>query len=135
MNFDPPPNPLNLNSYLFGEERRFVTGDFREYLIRKRFNFIATLNSFPDISDLYFATDENWIEALRNLETITNREWIAPTQLTIVCFRELRVAAELLLFLLHYAGIHAPENRNGGFHARANNLARTRDGESLVFPR
>jgi hypothetical protein len=96
MTVDPTPNRIDLNDYLFDEEKRFVVGDFREYLVRKRFNFIATLNSFPDISDLYFAADENWIEAIRGLQTVTKGEWIAPTQLTIFCFRELRIAAELL---------------------------------------
>ncbi len=96
MSADTPPNRIDLNAYLFDEEKRFVVGDFREYLVRKRFNFIATLNSFADISDLYFAVDENWIETIRGLQTVTKGEWIAPTQLTIFCFRELRIAAELL---------------------------------------
>lgn len=81
---------------LFPGEARFVTGDYRNYLQIKRHNFIATLNKYPEICELYFQADENWIQALHSLEHARKEEWIVPKQLTIFCFRELRLAAELL---------------------------------------
>ena len=48
------------------------------------------MNSFPDISYLYFQADENWIKAIHSLEHLSNGDWIVPTQLTIFCFRELQ---------------------------------------------
>lgn len=87
----------DLTKYLFEEEANFVTGDFREYFLTKRFNLIATVNAFSDISELYFRTDQNWVEAMRGLAFVTDGNRVVPTQLTIFCFREIRMAAELLL--------------------------------------
>jgi hypothetical protein len=97
MNDDATVNRPDLSQYLLPEEKQFVTGNFRGYFLTKRYNFIATVNSFPDISHLYFEADENWIKAIEGLEHVSNGDWIVPTQLTIFCFRELRLAAELLL--------------------------------------
>lgn len=90
-------NLPDLTKYLFLEERQIVTGNFQGYFLTKRYNFIATINSWPDISHLYFEADENWFRAITCLEHIYYEEWIVPIQLTIFCFRELRLAAELLL--------------------------------------
>jgi hypothetical protein len=90
-------SPTDLNNLLFQEEKRFVTGDFREYFLKKRHNFIATANVFNDLSDLYFQTDQNWINALTILGDSSKDDWAIPIMLTNFCFRELRLSAELLL--------------------------------------
>ncbi len=41
--------------------------------------------------------DQEWVEAIADLAQIHNPDWIVPVQLTIFCFRELRLAAEMLL--------------------------------------
>lgn len=87
----------DLTKYLFEEEAPFMTGDFRTYFLSKRFNLLATLNTFPDISELYFRTDQNWVKALRGLSFVKDGNRVVPTQLTMFCFREIRMAAELLL--------------------------------------
>ncbi len=96
MNASPSQDSIDTTKLLFPMEARFVTGNYRSYLQAKRYNFIATLNNCPKISELYFQADENWIQALQVLEHVSTGEWIVPTQLTIFCFRELRLAAELL---------------------------------------
>ncbi|MGH9616216.1 MAG: hypothetical protein ACRD28_05680 [Acidobacteriaceae bacterium] len=91
-------NP-DLDRFLFAEEKRFITGGFREYFLRKRYNFIATINNFPDISGLYSRVDQNWLEALSVFDSIQDGSWFVPAQLTNFCFREIRLAAELLFSL------------------------------------
>ena len=82
--------------FLFPEEG-ILRGDFKHYFLTKRFNFIATLNNHRDLSDLFLHIDQDWLEAITDLSQIHNPEWIVPGQLTIFCFRELRLAAEMLL--------------------------------------
>jgi hypothetical protein len=82
--------------FLFPEET-ILRGDFKHYFLTKRFNFIATLNNHRDLSDLFLHIDQDWLEAITDLSQISNNDWIVPVQLTIFCFRELRLAAEMLL--------------------------------------
>jgi len=82
--------------FLFPEEA-ILRGDFKHYFLTKRFNFIATLNNHRDLSDLFLHIDQDWLEAITDLSQIHNPGWIVPVQLTIFCFRELRLAAEMLL--------------------------------------
>jgi hypothetical protein len=96
MTEDIPFTGTNLDRFLFREEEKIVVGNFRGYFLTKRYNFVATINNHPEISVLYFRLDQSWIEALERLEYLQNHDWIVPTQLTIFCFRELRLAAELL---------------------------------------
>jgi hypothetical protein len=94
---DPRFMSSGANGYLFSEEEQSLSGDFRCYFLTKRFNFIATLKNFPDLCGLYFRLDENWIQAMGVFARLENHDWIVPSQLTVFCFRELRLAAELLL--------------------------------------
>ena len=82
--------------FLFSEEG-ILRGDFKHYFLTKRFNFIAMLNNYRDLSDLFLHIDQDWLEVITDLSQIHNPEWIVPVQLTIFCFRELRLAAEMLL--------------------------------------
>jgi len=93
---DVPIDATNLERFLFPEEKQSVIGDFRGYFLTKRLNFITTLNNYPDISSLYFQVDQNWLDAIRALVKLQNKDWIVPIQLMIFCFREMRLAAELL---------------------------------------
>lgn len=86
----------NIERFLFPEEQQIIVGNFREYFLTKRYNFVATINNYRDLSDLYFQVDKNWLDAISALGDIQNGYWIVPAQLTIFCFRELRLAAELL---------------------------------------
>lgn len=86
----------NLDRFLFKEEDGIVVGNFRRYFLTKRYNFVATINNYRDLSDLYFRVDQNWIDAIAAIGHNQNENWIVPAQLTIFCFRELRLGAELL---------------------------------------
>ena len=86
-------NPIR---FLFSDEEQIVVGNFRDYLLTKRFNFVASINNLRDLADLYFKIDETWVDAMKTIELLSKREWIVPVQLTIFCFREIRMAAELL---------------------------------------
>lgn len=96
MATDFPFDGTNLERFLFPEEERIIVGNFRGYFLTKRYNFVATINNCRDLSDLYFRVDQNWLDAIRALEKLQNKDWIVPVQLTIFCFREMRLAAELL---------------------------------------
>jgi hypothetical protein len=86
----------NIEKFLFSEEE-LLRGDFKGYFLTKRFNFIANLNNHHDLADLFLHVDQEWLEAISDLSQIQNPDWIVPVQLTIFCFRELRLAAEMLL--------------------------------------
>ena len=88
-------NAGNLDRYLFPEEN-ILRGDFRGYFLAKRVNFMAAINNFQDLADLYLYVDEAWLDAIGCLKHLHEGSWIVPTQLTIFCFRELRLAAEFL---------------------------------------
>jgi len=86
----------NLERFSFPEED-VLRGDYKAYFLTKRFNFIATLNNHKDLSDLFLHIDQEWLESITDLSRIQNPDWIVPVQLSIFCFRELRLAAEMLL--------------------------------------
>lgn len=96
MSHEKTQQPLDLSRYLFTEEK-LLRGDFREYFLRKRFNFIATLNNNRDLGDLFLHVDEDWVSAIKLLGQHPPAEWLVPVQLTVYCFRELRLSAEMLL--------------------------------------
>jgi len=78
MVYIPKKKTPELLDYLFDDEKQFVKGDFREYFLRKRFNFRATTNNSPEISSLFFDVDQLWLEMLPSLETISNVTWPFP---------------------------------------------------------